>query len=72
MLIDYRMNITLARSVDTNCPPTTINMRAGRSERRRQKKRERELQMLFVAASICIFECHCIFLLSGSQLLSDV
>lgn len=56
ILIYYRMSITLARSVAMNYPLTTMLTRAGRSERKRPKKREKELQMLFVVVNLCIFE----------------
>lgn len=56
LVICCRNQITLVLSVDMNCPPTTKNTRTGSNERKRPKKKEEELKMLFVVVNICIFE----------------
>lgn len=50
-----RMNIILVQFAGMNCKLMTMHMRAGRSGRRRPKKRGKVLQMLYVVVNTCMF-----------------
>ena len=50
-----RMCTILAQFVDMSCKQMIMIMRAGRSRRRRLKKREKVLQMLFVVVNTCMY-----------------
>lgn len=54
MVFCGRMSTILAQFVDTSCKQMTMIMRVGRSGKRRPKKREKVLQMLFVVVNTCM------------------
>jgi hypothetical protein len=49
------MSIILAQYVGMNCGLMIMNMKAERSERRKLKKRGKELQMQFAKVNICMY-----------------
>lgn len=49
------MSTTPAPSAGMNCRPTIMHTRAGKSGRRKLKKKGRVLQMLSVVANTCMF-----------------